>query len=108
MATTGMKQCGFAFDVHGFLFAQQGCNWFEGNTEIDVLSVRNASLYAPTSVGSRGNASVLIGHKDIVLFRTSLRDSCKSHSVFKSFGGIDAEHGMVPPILWDNPSRRRQ
>ena len=46
MTAAGFQDRVFAFHIDGFLFHQDGGNRFEGDTEINILSVRDASLYA--------------------------------------------------------------
>lgn len=46
MASAGFQDRVFTFHIDGFLFHQDGGDRFEGNTEINILPVRDTSLYA--------------------------------------------------------------
>ena len=93
VAPAGFQGGGLAVLGYGGLFHQDGGNWFEGNAEVDVLSVRDASLYTATTVGLGGDATLAVGDEDIVLLAPSQVHAGEPHAVFKSLYGIYAEHG---------------
>ena len=54
----GRESGGISFKVYRLLFLQDGGNGFEGHTEIDVLTIRDATLYAATVVADGCNTTV--------------------------------------------------
>ena len=70
VAPAGFQGGGLAVLGYGELFHQDGGNGFEGNAEVDILSVGDASLYATATVRLGGDASVAVGNEDVVLLTT--------------------------------------
>lgn len=95
VAPAGFQGGGLAVLGYGGLFHQDGGNGFEGNAEVDVLSVGDASLYATATVRLGGDAPFAVGDEDVVLLASSQVHAGESHAILKTFYGIYAEHGMT-------------
>ena len=95
VAAAGFQGGGLAVLGYGGLFHQDGGNGFEGNAEVDVLSVGDASLYTAATVGLGGDATLAVGDEDVVLLASSQVHARESHAILKTFYGIYAEHGMT-------------
>lgn len=71
VASLGFEDNWFALFVDGMLVAQQGCYWFECYSEVDVLSVGYAALYAAAVVGLCGDTAAGCWNEDVVLLAAS-------------------------------------
>ena len=81
-------------DVDGRLFHQDSGYRLEGYLEIDVLTVADASLNTTGTVGTCPDASVVV-IENVILLASFLVHAAESLSVFESFYGIDAQHGIT-------------
>ena len=91
MPSTSRKGGGISFNVYRLLFLQNGSHGFEGYTEIDVLTIRDATLDATAMVGD-GSDVVARSDKDIILLRASGCDAIETFTVFETLHSVDAEH----------------
>ena len=71
MASASFQDRVLAFHIDGFLFHQDGSNRFEGDTEINILPVRDAALYASGMIRVRVDVSVVI-EETVVPFRSAI------------------------------------
>ena len=71
MASAGFQDRVFTFHIDGFLFHQDGGDRFEGNTEINILPVRDTSLYATGMIRMGVDVSVVV-EETVVPFRATL------------------------------------
>ena len=92
VASLDLKDCVVAVHVDGGLFSELCSHGFEEHTEVDVLSVGYASLYASGVVGE--GVDFAVSHaEDVVLLGASLPYSVEAFAIFEALDGIDAEHG---------------
>ena len=70
VAATGFQGGDLAIFCYGVLLHQDCGYGFEGNAEVDVLSVGDASLYATATVRLGGDAPFAVGNEDVVLLTT--------------------------------------
>ena len=83
MAATGFQGRIYAVDVHRMLFHQYGRYGLEGNAEIDILSVADATLDTSRMVRAGFDASIIV-IEYIVLFRTFLLQSFEACLLYTS------------------------
>ena len=95
VTTTGGQPGRRAVPVDRFLLSEQRGDGLEGYTEVDVLTIGDAALYAATVVCPRRDATFSVRHEHVVLLAAPAAGSGKAQSVFKAFHGIDAEHGSA-------------
>ena len=71
MASAGFQDRVFTFRIDGFLFHQDSGDRFEGNTEINILPVRDTSLYATGMIRMGVDVSVVV-EETVVAFRATI------------------------------------
>ena len=71
MASASFQDRVFAFHIDGFLFHQDSGNRFKSDTEINILPVRDTSLYAAGMVCMSVDVPVVI-EKTVVPFRATI------------------------------------
>lgn len=86
-------------DIHCLLRTKEGSHGFESDAEGDGLTIGDATLDATRVVGEEmgsgglwGGGSGLWG-EEIVLLTATLCDTRKTFAIFKTFHGIDRQHG---------------
>lgn len=95
MTATGGECGGLSVLCNGLLRLKECGYGFECHSEIDVLSVGNAALYASAIVGEGGDTAVPIGNENVILLASELGSTIESHAILEAFHGIDAEHGIA-------------
>ena len=60
MASAGFQDRVFTFHIDGFLFHQDSGNRFKSDTEINILTVRDTSLYATGMIRMGVDVSVVV------------------------------------------------
>ena len=71
MASAGFQDRVFTFHIDGFLFHQDSGNRFKSDTEINILTVRDTSLYATGMIRMGVDVSVVV-EETVVPFRATL------------------------------------
>ena len=92
MSPFGFEVHFFAVLIYGRLVFQQCCYGLERYSEVDVLAVAYASLYASAVVRSCGYAPVVI-EEEVVHFASASGAHAKSCSKLNAFHGVYAQHG---------------
>lgn len=92
MTTTCLQKGRVAFEINGMLLCQDGSHRLESYSEVDVLSVADATLNATTVIGQRCDVLAIGRYKHIVLFASPGGDSLEAFTILETLDGVDAQH----------------
>src|SRR5690606_428911 len=90
MTALPLKLHRIAVYIYGILFLHQSSYGLKGYSKINVHAVTDSSLNTSTEVG----LCTAIGVKEVVVFASFHFGSTKSTAIFKSFYGINTQHGF--------------
>ena len=88
MAAASFENSGVAVGVDSVDLLEESSDRFEGDAEVDVLSVGDAALYASGMVGGSRYGAV-VGDEIVDHLRTASRAAVEAHSVVEALGSVD-------------------
>lgn len=107
MTAAGLEKGWVALNVEGLLLTKLGSDGFEGDTEIDVLTIGDATLDAAAVVGLHADTTegAVISALDrgeieeVVLLGATHGETIEALTVFEALDGIDREHGGAEELM---------
>ena len=84
MATLSCQSDGIVVSVNRLLFRRNRGGWLKGNTNVDLLAVRDTALYATRVIRECARLAICTGNKSVVVFPARHGNCAKPTSQFET------------------------